>query len=448
MINTTVKKSDIRIANRLDAEYFDPKFFRLQKKLKKKSYKKLHELCEFIRTGPAGSALPASSYVPSGIKVYRPSNINGWNCDNASIIRISKKYCQEKNIQLYSTGDVVVTRIGDIKFGIIEENNNTQVAISPNMLALRSKKKFLDPYFLLAFLNTNAGFEQIHQGTKIVSLASRGISQIANILVPSMSSKDQTRIGDLVRTGLHKQRQAKLLYSQTENIFLQTIGFKDVERNKLFTIKNISELRKSRRADAEYFLQKNKLQKLMKTIQIEKIARVLRGKGLNRKAYQEIGKLFLRVSNISKYGLLEKSQKYISIDLYEKLQKKYQPRVGEILLVKDGKPGVAYVVEKLIEGIISEGIVRLKLNTSLAAEYISLCINSPFCEEQILRDRDGTLVPHWKVEQIKKLQIPLVQLNEQLEYIKKVKKSNQLFEEGNNNLQHAKELITGFIYNF
>ncbi|MBU3979428.1 hypothetical protein KKE68_07080, partial [Patescibacteria group bacterium] len=187
--------------------------------------------------------------------------------------------------------------------------------------------------------------------------------------------------------------------------------------------------------------------KSIKSIQIREITQIFRGIEPGSKAYKKSGKLFLRVSNIGKYGLLEKSQKYISNDLYEKLRKKYQPHIGEILLVKDGKPGVALTINKPIEGIISEGIVRLKFNTSLAPEYISLCINSLICQSRISTDKDGSLVPHWKIEQIKKLRIPIISPEERMSILNNIKKSAALFQESRNNLTQSVQWIERAIYN-
>jgi restriction endonuclease S subunit len=455
MHDSIINYSDIRAANRLDAEYFQPKFLKLQKNLDKKKYKQLHELCEFIHGGPAGSSLIASRYVASGIKVYRPVDLNGWSCDDTDAVAISEEYCREKHLQLYRDGDILITRIGDIKFGIIQESGNSSVTISPNLFVLRLRRDLIDPYFLLAFLHTKFGLPQIQRRKKIASLSSVGIGQIANLMLPAVSLKEQIKIGNMVKRGLRKIQLAKILYSKAEEILLQGIGITKNEENRSSTVVNHTKLRCERRADAEYFLaQKYTIRESIKSIQIGEIAQIFRGIEPGSKVYQNSGKLFLRVSNIGKYGLLEKRQKYISSDLYEKLKKKYQPEIGEVLLVKDGKPGVALVIGEAIEGIISDGIVRLKPDKSLprtklvqglTSEYISLCINSPICQSQIQADRDGSLVPHWKIEQIKKLRIPVISSLERKSIKNNITKSNILFQAGRSSLiqaiQQAERLI-------
>lgn len=443
-----INLSEIQSANRLDAEYFSVKHLRLHQKMKKVVYKPLRELCEFIQTGPSGSVLPSSGYTTSGIKVIRPSNLNGWSCDKGNFVYIPKSQNMNKNIKQYNAGDILITRIGDLKFGIIEEANNTGFAISPNLVALRTKRELLDPFFLLAFLNSEFGFSQIHRGTKIISLASVPASFIAGISVPLIPLIEQLKISNLVKNALKNQKKAQNIYAQAESLLFQTVQQTKMEKNQLSAVLNLSQIHESRRADAEYFInQLSENTSQFKTVKLDEFARIFRGIEPGRRSYQKDGKLFLRTSNISKFGLLNKSQKFISINLYNKLFPRYQPQLGEILLVKDGKPGIAYALNKSMIGIISAGIVRLKLATSLPAEYVALCINSRFCQQQILSDIDGSLVPHWKIEQIKKLTIPVLDQNIQTVLVKLIKKSGLLFKKTEENISVSLLLINKLIEN-
>ena len=124
--------------------------------------------------------------------------------------------------------------------------------------------------------------------------------------------------------------------------------------------------------------------------------------------YQDEGKLFIRVSSVSKHGLIGKDQKYISDELYQELKNNFQPKIGEILLTKDANPGIAYVLKESIEGIVASGIMRLKPDKEIESEYLALCINSIIGQMQIERDAGGSIIVHWKPEQIKKLQIPIL----------------------------------------
>lgn len=410
----------IKASNRLDAEFFGTRFLEVQNRVENNDYFRLNDLCEFIRTGPAGSVLTSSKYVPSGIEVYRPSNLNNWTCENGSIVHVSEEYCREKRLLVCNYGDVLVARVGDIKLGIVQNDNST---ISPNLIAIRTKKGRLDPYFLLAFLNQGDGFDQMQRGSKGVSLSSVTTSHLEDIRVPQVSFSTQKKIGDLVKEVLRSEAEGKMLYEKAQDLLMRTIKFKSFKRSKSEKVFQLSKLRKMQRADAEFFLFKQESRDKIKTVTLGQIAKISRGIEPGRSEYRANGRLFLRASNIDKFGLIDKSQKFISGKLYKKLSKKYQPRVGDILFVKDGKPGIACLIREPLTGIISESIVRLSIKECVSPEYFFLCINSPFCQEQILIDKDGTLQPHLKVNRIEELRIPVAGEDVQEEISKLIKDS-------------------------
>lgn len=434
--------SDINSSNRLDAEYYQ---HHLNRKQNLKKYLKLIEVCEFIHTGPSGSMLSASNYVERGMKVIRPSNLDGWNCDRGDFVYIPDDYCRKKKVKLYRKGDILISRVGDVKFGIVE---NEECAISPNLIAVRIKQDKLDPYYLLAFLNSKPGFDQIMRGAKRVSLASIDTVHLANLQLPNLSVKEQKVIGDIVRNALEKKRKAEKLYLQAEEMLMRAINFHINETTELSAIVDLSIIQNTKRADPEFYINTSShldplltgegMQSVINQInfvELGETSQILRGIEPGRKAYRSSSKLFLRASNISKFGLLPKSQKYIYEKLFNKLRKKYQPQAGEILLVKDGKPGTALAVNEMINGIISESTVRLKINDKFTKEYLSLSINSPFCRQQIKSNLDGTLVPHWKVEQIRKLKIPIVDKSIRVEITNLVRKSHFLFMDAEKELK-------------
>lgn len=428
-------------SNRLDAEFFQPKYLKITKNIYGNKYKPLHELCEFIQTGPSGSLLPSSGYVSYGIKIIRPSNLNNWTVNNGSFVYTSKTYIQKNNLKLYKAGDILISRIGDIKFGIIQ--HASQAAISPNLIAVRVKKQLLDAFYLLAFLNTKSGFDQIHRGTKKVSISSIDTVNISNIFVPIISFKEQSEIGNLIKKAIEKQEKAKKLYIDTENLLLKVINYSKINKINTKNKFNYSNLLQANRADAEYLIKQNNLNhKYIDTEQLGEICEIKRGIDPGRNEYQKEGQLLLRTSNITKFGLIAKSQKYISEELFNKLSKKYQPQPGEILFVKDGSPGIAYVVNKSIESIVSDGIVRIKIKNSLSPEYVAFCINSAFCRDQIMADIDGTLIPHLKIEQIKKIRIPIFDPAIQDTLVTQLIKTFSLLQNAEEDLSKARQLIS------
>ncbi len=67
------------------------------------------------------------------------------------------------------------------------------------------------------------------------------------------------------------------------------------------------------------------------------------------------------------------------------------------------------IVKESVEGIIASGILKLNINENeIYKEYLALCINSIIGKLQIERNGGGSVITHWRPEQIKELQIPIL----------------------------------------
>ena len=188
------------------------------------------------------------------------------------------------------------------------------------------------------------------------------------------------------------------------------------ESMAVFSVVKLSELEGEKRIDAEYYKPEYlKLSESLKKSGIELkplksfILNIKKGIEPGSENYQNTGKPFIRVSNLSIHGFIDKDQKYLSEKLYQKLKENYEPKQGDILLTKDATPGIAYVVKEEVEGIISSGILRIQINDKkINKEYLALYINSSIGKMQIERECSGSIISHLKPEQIKNLKIPLL----------------------------------------
>lgn len=78
------------------------------------------------------------------------------------------------------------------------------------------------------------------------------------------------------------------------------------------------------------------------------------------------------------------------------------------MLSKDATPGIAYHLKEQTEGIISGGILRLQALSNINKEYVCLVINSLVGQSQIERDSGGSVISHWKPEQVRNTLIPFL----------------------------------------
>lgn len=254
----------------------------------------------------------------------------------------------------------------------------------------------------------------------------------------------------MYKDGLQKLDDSRKYYHQAEDLLLEELGFKYFnEENKLFSIVNLSDTQKANRIDAEYFLPK--YEKLVSEIKkkngklLGDLVLIIKGFEPGSKSYQEEGKHFIRVSNLSKDGLVDGDQKYLIEGLYLKLKNDYEPRVGEILLTKDATPGIAFAVDKPLEGITSSGILRLKAKTNINIQYLTLVLNSVVGRMQAERDAGGSIIAHWRPEQIKNILIPALPQSTQQKIADLVRQSHVARQKSRELLEEAKRKVEEMI---
>ncbi|MCU0653585.1 MAG: restriction endonuclease subunit S [Candidatus Pacebacteria bacterium] len=133
---------------------------------------------------------------------------------------------------------------------------------------------------------------------------------------------------------------------------------------------------------------------------------------------------FASKGNISKFELSDNNQQFISEELYTEL-KKYQPKSGDILLSKDATPGIAFHLNvEPRKMVVSGGILSLKIeNKQLLPEYLTLVLNSVIVQKQIDRDAGGSIINHWRPDQVKATLIPLLKDDKQKEIKALIEKS-------------------------
>lgn len=449
-----IQKSQLEGAQRIDAEYYQPEYLEIISQLSKEMFnsKPLRELV--LRPVVTGSTPKIRDCKGDGtdIKFIKTDTLRVGEIvfESADCLPLNQN---TKNSELKS-GDILVTIIG-ATYEIVGRTalffeDDPKSNINQNVALIRVKNEII-PGYLEAFLLSKFGRYQLWQQSRQTEQVNLNCREIENILIPSLSNSFQEKINGLIVNSRHSKFDSIVLYKQAEKLLLQELGLKDfLIKNDLSYVVNFSDVKNADRVDAEYFQPKyEKLELRIKDYHSKTLGElVAMKKGIEpgSEAYQEEGKLFIRVSSLSKFGIESIDQKYLREDLYQKLTKEFQPQIGEILLTKDATPGIAYVVKEPIEGIISGGIMRLKIKENLIdPEYLALCVNSLIGQMQSERDAGGSIIVHWKSDQIKNIVIPILPQEKQLEIADLIKKSHEARKKSKQLLDQAKKEVEEMI---
>jgi len=354
---STINKSQLEGALRLDAEYYQEEYLEVEKQLNLINTVKISKISKSVVNFGAYSLCNYIEWQYKGIPYINVGDVKEGFVDFSHVKYISQEVSHILKKSIVKNGDVILTMAGSI--GNIAVAHNFPSEVNSNQATAKiSLKPDFSPYFLTAFFLSKYGQNQIKR--QIVSSVQPNIFlfQIKSFLVPDVSTQKQKEVESLVVDYLDAIECSKKYQAGAEKLLLQELGFKDIELDdELSFIINASDVAKEGRLDAEYSQPKYKLiiDKICKNYprKLGDLVFIKKGFEPGSDAYQEEGKTFIRVSNLTKFGFSDGNQQYLSEETYKKLKDNFNPQAGEILLSKDATPGIAYCIKEPIDGIIS-----------------------------------------------------------------------------------------------
>ncbi len=208
-----VNLSNVKSAHRTDAEYFQPKYRLIEKKLIKDFKAKKIRDFNFIEitTGQY-----SEEYIEAALgKPYiRGTDLSGTitvKLDNLVYID-SKKQLSSKKAKC---GDVVVTRVGTVGISARLPKEVEGGTISDNLIRLSFPEERLNSYYVSLFLNSI--------GSQFMIRESRGSVQsrlnqetLKEIVLPVLPKATQQKIADLVRKSHEARKKAKELLEEAK----------------------------------------------------------------------------------------------------------------------------------------------------------------------------------------------------------------------------------------
>jgi len=443
---SVIKLSELEGAKRIDAEYYKPECLEAKQLLFKTNsipFKNLVKEIIHPKEIKREYEEEKQDYLFLLAQNARPLML-----DLSERKYISEEKAKQMPKNLLEKGDIVLVRSGNVGDLTVYTGEPNKCIASADLLV--AKVSFRHPYYIGVFLNTFLGSKFLLRGIYSGLQPHIAPTYIKQIPIPIFSEDLMTNIDNLFLQAQDLLKQSQNFYSQAEDLLLEELGLKDFKPKyeKTYTAK-LSDAFSAHRIDAEYFqpayeeviekLRENNIElKPLRTF----ILRIQKGIEIGSENYQDEGKAFIRVSNLSINGFTDRDQKYLSEELYQQLRETYEPKQGDFLLTKDATPGIAYVVKEQIEGVISSGILRLQINENeINNEYLALCINSLIGKMQIERDGGGSVIIHWKPEQVKRLTIPILPLSTQQKIASLVQQSHEARRKAKELLEVAKRAV-------
>ncbi|EAK9984858.1 restriction endonuclease subunit S [Campylobacter jejuni] len=357
-------------------------------------------------------------------------------------------------------GDFVISRLRSyLKEMAVIQSKNFKQLLSTEYLVYRPKTNLLSSNTLLAFslsriVQTILNYSQY--GTEHPRFYEFVFNEMP---IPKCLLLMNTEIDSIMNKAYEVLEQSKIFYKKAEETLYLELGLDpknplqsllDSKTNNPTNSLNISirtlkeSFLKTGRLDSEYYQKKYEINEKIimnkKYTVLDNLVSITKSIEPGSNLYKNKGIPFIRVANLTQYGLSEADVFLDEKDFFPQYLQILYPKKDTILFSKDGSVGVAYCVKEDKEVITSGAILHLNIKDkeNILPEYLTLFLNSIFAKLQAQRDCGGSIISHWRIEDIKKVLVAILDIKTQEKIAKYIQESFNLRKKSKQLLDNAK----------
>lgn len=464
-VNVKKLKESFLQTGRLDSEYYLPR------------YEDYAHLIEHYRGGYGQFSnvcmINEANYVPAANEKYtyiELGNIGSYGNITDCTVAYGKDLPSRAR-RVVHTNNVILSSVGgSLQSCALISSEYDNAICSTGFFVVRSNA--INSETLLTLFKSEVMQNLLKQSCSGTILTAINHTELQKIVVPKIRKEVQDKIAENIQKSIALRNKSKSLLEnakvQVENV-IQTGGYKTLLEQSLYyfrlaewlllqelfldywqsrgsvscSIKSFSAVQSTGRLDSEYYqpkydelfehLAKYKCTKLGDIVAIKKSIEP------GSDSYIEEGIPFIRVSDVNKFEIgktdLHLSPKEFNIEVL-------RPHKNTIIFSKDGSIGIAYKCEKNLDIITSGALLHLDIrNENILPDYLTLVLNSIVTQLQAERDSNGAIIQHWKLDDIKKIIVPVLPMQIQSLIAEKVQKSFALRKQSKRLLEQAKRMV-------
>ena len=417
----------------------------------------------YLRYMKIGDVLKSSQYGISvsmneenrGYPIYRMNEIHNMLCD-LSVDKCANISYVEFQIFELKNRDVLFNRTNSFEWvgrtGVYYQNDDVKKTFASYLVRFNPDDSIVLPEYLATYLSSRQGVWDVkRRARQSINQTNVNPEEVKAIEIPILPMDFQKQIRDRFEKANQNRIISQQIYRQAEELLSETIGLKDFKPSEKGTsIKSLKEsFLTTGRLDAEYYQQK--YEEIITKIKSQphdvlgNLVTIKKSIEPGSDAYSDTGLPFIRVSDYNKFGIMT-PEKCLSSGFCKTnavLLKSLYPTKETILFSKDGSVGTSYMMSENMQAVTSGAILHLtvKDKSRILPEYLTLALNSEAVRQQAVRDAGGSIILHWRISEIEKVIIPIIDYKTQLQIAALVKESFALRKESERLLEEAVQLV-------
>jgi len=382
-------------------------------------------------------------------RVFDLSDVNSFLLEEGKEIFESAEAGSAKKI--FRQNDVLISRLRPyLKEVSFVGFNDVQKLASTEFIVLRKKKgsKF-SPEVLFAFLITD-------EVQKILFWSQGGTEHprfaenlLMDLKLPKVSGKIAENITDDVSSTYKNYLVSRNLYSQAESLLLEELGMKDFAiEDDLSYIINLSEIKSSHRADAEYFQPKyDKLIEKIKKYGADNLLNLAQNVAARFNPKSQPTKLFqyVELSNItSSVGAIDGFSEVIGGEAPSRAKRILKTNDVILSSVEGSLEKVALVGKRQEGYLASNGFFQFR-NKDILPEVLLVLAKSFVLQMQFEKQTAGTILTAVPKEAVKNIVVPRINKSTQQKIADLVQKSHEARSKAKQLLEQTKSKVENLI---
>jgi hypothetical protein len=433
---STVGISALGHAQRIEAEYYRPTYLEVAAQLEAANSIPLTRFLAYLTDGTHVTP----KYVSKGIPFLSSSDIDPFIVSP----EIEKFISEEEHARLRhcqpDAGDILMSKSGRIGTCAVVSASikKGDWNIYEGVALLRIAG--VDPYFVVAFLNSKYGYSQIRRELKGVAQPHLHLEDIRRLKLFVPTNEAMAAISGLVTDGVERARRSHLLFQSAQQLLGLKLGLDKLTFQKPvgFTAQ-FSDLETSHRSDAHHY--QPRFKQLIDHLSGFPSARVRDIRSLNRRGHQPI---YLRNGAVDVINSQHLGPKHINYEGLEKTSAKSFAAAPEAHIQKDdlliyttgAYIGRTNVYLSDAPALASNHVNIVRLHLGIDAAYMALVFQSIVGQFQTQQHARGSAQAELYPSDIDRFVVPLLDPTKQKaigdlvrESLVKQQESRQLLEQ-------------------
>lgn len=443
MTYSIIQKLQLERTLRLDAEFYQSEYLKLDINLSKFNPILLDSISEKITQGPN------PKFQADGMICLNGRNIKNFRLEEGNSNYVSSREFNFFHKFRVMTGDILITLKGRGSIGKIGYvQRDIDAIFSRDIGLIRGADRDMSA-FVFVFLMSKYGLQQIEKSiTGSSGQLTLGVSSIKNFKIPVI--QNYSEVSSLVFKSEKLFDESNIYYSEAEALLLKELNVVNFdEKNDLFSVVDLTDAKKFNRIDAEYFQSKHlRLKEILKD-KSQSLLELVQNVSTKFEPAKEQNKEFkyVELANInSSNGLIDGYETVLGKDAPSRAKRIL--KAGDLIVssVEGSLNKVALVLKEQEGYIASTGFFQFR-SSKIAPEVLLIIMKSMVMQWQLKQNCIGTILTAVSAESLKQIYIPILPQQTQLKIADLVRKSHEARKKSKELLEEAKIKVEEMIEN-